>query len=129
MITIMSPIDISQFSDCVIYTQWRDVCTPDSVATAYRALETMLDNSGSFQHVVLDLSEKPAIPLVQALAETLNLTYHRRVAAWYIVGKSAAASSLIAVLQKMDEAKPAFHFTDADAAFSFLTDTGSVANQ
>ncbi len=62
------------------------------------------------------MSEKPTIPLVQAIAETLNLNYHRRVAGWYVVGQGACAKSMAEVLQKLCQQKPAYLFDEQTAA-------------
>lgn len=113
-----APIHIQRLFSTVIYTTWQATCSPDDVTVAFDQLATLLDASRYPQHIVLDMSAKPLIPLDQTIADVLNLNYHRRVAAWYIIGTGACASSMADVLQKVCTNKPAYHYADSSTLWN-----------
>lgn len=119
-------IHIDACSSTVIYTTWLATSTSADVTAAFQQLMTRLDNSRYEQHIVIDMSAKPLIPLVQTIAEVLSLSYHRRVAAWTIVGSGACAKSMADVLQKVCTDKPAYCFADAAGLCGIASTTAAA---
>lgn len=96
----------------VMHVQLPSVCDVEEIRAVFASIEAKLDTSRVRIFIVLDFGKQPLLPLVQTIAQALELNYHQRVAGWYIVGQGTLPRSVADVLGRAIRRKPTHYFDD-----------------
>jgi hypothetical protein len=106
---------------------WAHDVDRHDVTVAFKHLQTMVESSSTPLYVVLDLQNKPRMPLQETMSGALTGPYrHPMLAEWLVIGSSMVARSIersLAAIAKRQNMR--WFETEADA-FAYLDSATQV---